>query len=53
MFILDVEQTDESPDLDQILREWWANLKARFAGETEPQVQNTEDERDRERSLIL
>ena len=52
MFVLDVEQTDESPALDQILREWWANLKARLGGRTEPQVQKNENERD-ERSLIL
>jgi hypothetical protein len=53
MFILELEQTNEAPALDQILQKWWAKLKARFGGRTEPEAQSKENERDRERSKSL
>ncbi|MFN2168839.1 MAG: hypothetical protein ACK2U9_21610 [Anaerolineae bacterium] len=38
MFILDIEQDNNAPTLDQLLRDWWASLKAglrrRFAHES-------------------
>jgi len=55
MLILDMEQTNESPTLDRLLRDWWAKLWAWLRRKPLPasQANNDGNNRDRSGSLIL
>ena len=55
MLILDMEQTNEAPSPDRILRDWWAKLKAllRHQELAEHEEEEETDELDLPASLIL
>jgi hypothetical protein len=55
MLILDIEQTNKAPSLDQLLRGWWAKLWAWLRRQPPPEARADEDgnELDRSGSLIL
>ena len=55
MFILDTEQSNNAPTLDQLLRDWWASLKAGLRRKPGPDAPADEVTNDQEypESLIL
>ncbi len=55
MFILDTEQSNEAPALNQLLRGWWVKLWAWLRHQPQLEAQANEDRSkpDRSGSLIL
>jgi len=55
MFILDVEQSSESPALHQLFQDWWADLWTWLRRSARPQspTSETTDDREHSESLIL
>ena len=55
MLILDIEQSNEAPTLDRLLRDWWAKLWAwlRHQSPLEARADEDRSKADRSGSLIL
>jgi hypothetical protein len=55
MLILDMEETNETSNLDRVLRDWWAKLKAWLLAQPLARDEKDEetDEQDLPASLIL
>ena len=55
MLILDIEQSNEAPTLDQLVRDWWAKLRAWLRHQPRVEAQTDEDRSkpDHPGSLIL
>lgn len=51
MLILDIELTDESPSLDQFLRDWWARLWARLRRRPMPPAEAEAETEERDRTM--
>jgi hypothetical protein len=55
VLIVDLEQSNDAPELDRLLRSWWAKLWAWLRRESpgEAQAEDNRDEQGRVGSLLL